>query len=79
MPLENPIDEAFEDLQRDRPEVPADRRDGQGGVVNVAYETALAEGIRFERRAFYATFATEDRSEGMTAFTEKRTAKFSHR
>jgi enoyl-CoA hydratase len=48
-------------------------------AVNVAYETTLAEGLRFERRAFYATFATEDRREGMQAFVEKRTANFSHR
>jgi enoyl-CoA hydratase len=48
-------------------------------AVNVAYETTLEEGLRFERRTFYATFATEDRSEGMQAFVEKRTPKFSHR
>ncbi|MCB2053480.1 MAG: enoyl-CoA hydratase [Geminicoccaceae bacterium] len=48
-------------------------------AVNVAYETSLAEGIRFERRAFYATFATQDRVEGMNAFTEKRTANFTGR
>jgi enoyl-CoA hydratase len=48
-------------------------------AVNVAYESTLAEGIRFERRAFYATFATEDRREGMQAFIEKRTPKFGHR
>ena len=48
-------------------------------AVNVAYETTLAEGIRFERRAFYATFATADRAEGMAAFAEKRSANFDHR
>jgi enoyl-CoA hydratase len=48
-------------------------------AVDVAYETALAEGIRFEKRSFYATFATADRKEGMAAFTEKRTANFTHR
>ncbi|HET6467252.1 MAG TPA: enoyl-CoA hydratase [Geminicoccaceae bacterium] len=48
-------------------------------AVNVAYETTLAEGLRFERRQFYATFATEDRKEGMAAFTEKRTPHFTHR
>ena len=32
-------------------------------AVNVAYETSLQEGIRFERRVFYATFATR-RSQG---------------
>ena len=48
-------------------------------AVNLAYETGLHEGIRSERRLFYATFATEDRKEGMQAFVEKRTPAFSHR
>ncbi len=48
-------------------------------AVNVAYETTLEEGIRFERRVFYATFATEDRKEGMQAFVEKRTPDFNNR
>ncbi len=48
-------------------------------AVNVAFESSLAEGIRFERRAFYATFATADRLEGMTAFSEKRSANFANR
>jgi len=48
-------------------------------AVNVAYETSLQEGLRFERRVFYATFATEDRKEGMQAFSEKRTANFNNR
>jgi enoyl-CoA hydratase len=47
--------------------------------VNRAYETTLAEGVRFERRVFHATFATEDRKEGMTAFIEKRKPAFRHR
>src|SRR5262245_27075748 len=47
--------------------------------VNRAFETSLAEGIRFERRVFQALFATEDQKEGMTAFIEKRPAKFKNR
>jgi len=47
--------------------------------VNRAYETTLAEGIRFERRIFQSTFATEDQKEGMAAFVEKREAKFQGR
>lgn len=47
-------------------------------AVNVAEETTLQEGLRFERRIFHATFATEDRKEGMTAFVEKRKANFTH-
>ena len=48
-------------------------------AVNRAYETTLSEGIRFERRLFHATFATEDQKEGMAAFAEKRQPKFTNR
>lgn len=48
-------------------------------AVNRAYETTLAEGIKFERRVFHATFATEDQKEGMRAFAEKRKAAWKHR
>ena len=41
-------------------------------TINRAYETTLAEGIRFERRVFHAMFATDDQKEGMAAFVEKR-------
>jgi enoyl-CoA hydratase len=47
--------------------------------VNRAYETTLAEGIRFERRVFHAMFATADQKEGMQAFVEKRPAGFQNR
>ncbi len=47
--------------------------------VNRAYETTLAEGIRFERRVFHSMFAFDDQTEGMTAFVEKRPAQFRNR
>jgi enoyl-CoA hydratase len=47
--------------------------------VNRAFETTLAEGVRFERRLFHAAFATEDQKEGMAAFTEKRKPAFKNR
>jgi enoyl-CoA hydratase len=48
-------------------------------AVNRAYETTLAEGLRFERRLFHAAFATEDQKEGMAAFVAKRKAEFKDR
>ncbi|MCH8950831.1 MAG: enoyl-CoA hydratase [Proteobacteria bacterium] len=45
-------------------------------AVNRAYETTLAEGVRFERRLFHALFATADQTEGMEAFIDKRTPDF---
>jgi enoyl-CoA hydratase len=47
--------------------------------VNRSYETTLAEGLRFERRLFHSLFATEDQSEGMAAFVEKRKPQFKNR
>jgi enoyl-CoA hydratase len=48
-------------------------------AVNRAFETGLAEGIRFERRVFHSLFATEDQKEGMAAFVEKRAPDFKNR
>jgi enoyl-CoA hydratase len=48
-------------------------------AVNRAYETTLAEGVRFERRLFHSTFATEDQKEGMAAFIEKRKPVYKNR
>jgi enoyl-CoA hydratase len=47
--------------------------------VNRAFETGLAEGVRFERRMFHSLFATEDQKEGMAAFVEKRAPDFKNR
>ncbi|XP_033218617.1 probable enoyl-CoA hydratase, mitochondrial [Belonocnema kinseyi] len=46
--------------------------------VNKAFELTLQEGLHFEKRMFHGTFATADRKEGMTAFTEKRAPKFTN-
>ncbi|ORI14461.1 enoyl-CoA hydratase [Rhodococcus sp. 1168] len=48
-------------------------------AVNRSFESSLAEGIRFERRLFHSTFATEDQKEGMSAFIDKRKATFVNR
>ena len=41
-------------------------------AVNRSFETTLEEGLLAEQNAFYALFATEDQTEGMSAFAEKR-------
>jgi enoyl-CoA hydratase len=48
-------------------------------AVNRAFDTTLAEGVRFERRAFQSLFATEDQKEGMAAFVEKRPPRFNNK
>ena len=48
-------------------------------AVNRAFETTLAEGLRFERRLLHASFATDDQKEGMAAFIEKRKAEWRDR
>ncbi len=41
-------------------------------VVNMAFETTLTQGLVTERRLFQMLATTQDKSEGMTAFVEKR-------
>jgi enoyl-CoA hydratase len=48
-------------------------------MVNRSYETTLAEGLLFERRVFHSLFATDDQTEGMSAFVEKRQPQFRDR
>ena len=45
-------------------------------AVNRAYETTMAEGINYERRLFQSLFATEDQTEGMASYIEKREPQF---
>jgi enoyl-CoA hydratase len=48
-------------------------------AVNRAFETTLAEGVRYERAVFLSLFGTPDQQEGMAAFAEKRKPKFKGR
>jgi enoyl-CoA hydratase len=52
---------------------------GAKEAVNRAFETSLAEGVRFERRVFHSLFATADQKEGMAAFIAKRPPKFENK
>ncbi|MCB0495359.1 MAG: enoyl-CoA hydratase/isomerase family protein [Cyclobacteriaceae bacterium] len=44
--------------------------------INRSFETHLDEGLHFERKNFYLTFASEDQKEGMQAFVEKRSPNY---
>jgi enoyl-CoA hydratase len=48
-------------------------------AVRAAAELPLRSGLATERRAFFDLFATEDQTEGMAAFTEKRAPRWSGR
>ncbi|KAA1174097.1 enoyl-CoA hydratase [Marinobacter salinexigens] len=48
-------------------------------AVNQAFETTLKAGVDYERRLLWASFASEDRGEGMSAFVEKREPEWKHR
>ncbi len=48
-------------------------------LVKAAFETTLTQGVQTEREGFWSLFATEDQSEGMEAFVEKRSPTWKHR
>jgi len=48
-------------------------------LVIAAYETPLSLGVKMERRLFHSLLAFDDQKEGMSAFVEKRPAKFTGR
>jgi len=78
VPADNLLDDALKTAKKiatlSRPSVMMAKT-----AVNRAYETTLAEGIRFERTIFQSLFATHDKNEGMAAFIEKRKPNWKHR
>lgn len=48
-------------------------------AVYKALDTTLQDGMEYERNCFYLLFATEDKTEGMRAFLEKRRPSFKGR
>jgi len=41
-------------------------------AINKAFESSLSEGMAFEEHLFYLLFSSQDQTEGMQAFVEKR-------
>ncbi len=73
--VEHYLDEALALAQSIAERAPVAVRLGKE-AVNQAFETGLTQGAYVERRLFHLTFATEDRTEGMSAFIEKRPAQW---
>ncbi len=71
VPAEETLDRALELAGRIATMPPLAVRAAKA-MVNRAFETSLTEGLADERQAFFELFATEDQTEGMTAFAEKR-------
>lgn len=46
--------------------------------VNQSYNLSLRDAVLFEKKLFHSTFATHDRKEGMSAFSEKRKPNFTN-
>ena len=78
VPVEEYLEKALKLAKRVSARAPLALRQGKA-AVNKAFELSLAEGLEYERQAFYALFATEDQKEGMKAFIEKRAANWQGR
>ncbi len=48
-------------------------------AINKAFETTLHEGLEHENRNFLIAFSSQDKTEGMRAFIEKRKPTWKHR
>jgi enoyl-CoA hydratase len=78
VPAEHYFDEALKVCNELCEKAPLAVQAGKEAVAT-AFETALSEGIEFEKKLFYMLFATDDQKEGMRAFIEKRSPVFAGR
>jgi len=75
VPVDTYLEEAIRLAQEIAARAPVAVRVGKE-AINHAFETTLTEGTAVERRLFQLLFATEDQTEGMHAFIEKRKPKW---
>jgi len=78
VPPELTVDTALEMAQTIASKAPVAARMIKAAVLK-AFETSLAAGLDYERRALDVSFATEDKDEGTAAFLEKRKPDFKGR
>jgi enoyl-CoA hydratase len=71
VPAAETLDAALEIAARIAAQPPVAVMEAKQAILR-AHELSLSAGLDFERRAFFMLFATDDQTEGMRAFTEKR-------
>lgn len=75
VPLDIYLDEAVKLAEKVAKMSPIAARLAKESVLK-AFDSSLEEGLQFERKNFYMTFASQDQKEGMKAFIEKRKPDF---
>jgi enoyl-CoA hydratase len=78
VPAEATLDAALELASRVAAQPPLAVRAAKQAILR-AHELSLSAGLEFEQRAFFMLFASEDQTEGMAAFTDKRPAHWTGR
>jgi enoyl-CoA hydratase len=78
VPAEATLDAALELAARVAAQPPLAVRAAKQAILR-AHELSLSAGLEFEQRAFFMLFASEDQTEGMAAFTDKRPARWTGR
>jgi enoyl-CoA hydratase len=78
VPAEATLDAAIELAARVAAQPPLAVRAAKEAILR-AHELSLSAGLEFEQRAFFMLFASEDQTEGMAAFTDKRPARWTGR
>jgi len=78
VPAEATLEAALELAGRVAAQPPLAVRAAKEAILR-AHELSLSAGLEFEQRAFFMLFASEDQTEGMAAFTDKRPAHWTGR